>query len=264
MMDDRELLRKELTETRLAYYKATEMSKFKAGFLARTAHELRSPLATIISLHQLILADLCENPQEEKEFIEQAHQAALKLTQLLDRTIFVSQLEDGRIEIEKESFSSIDWFADIRQAISLQAANRNVRLNFNQNIDSDCDIVGDRGCLLQMLVLLLESAILQVKVSEISLSATTIPTTAMMRIDVQLASSAQIWLESADLLRKKIDISPISVQSITHHKNDFSPGMKFLLAQQMLEMMGGSLELTEISTEDSQPLTQLSFSLPLA
>jgi K+-sensing histidine kinase KdpD len=259
-MDDRELLGKELAETRLAYYKATEMSKFKAGFLARAAHELRSPLASIISLHQLILANLCENPEEEKEFIEQAYKAALKLTQLLDRTIFISKLEDGRIEIEKKSFSLVDLLADIQQAISLQAANRNVRLKFDRFSDSNCYIIGDRGCLLQMSILLLESAILQVKVEEITLSATTIPTTA--RIDLQLvASPSQIWVESVDLLQKSLDTTT-NPQSIPQ-EDDFSPGMKFLLAQQLLEMMGGSLKLTEISAENCESLTQLSFSLPL-
>ena len=34
-------LLQELQQTQLAYYKAQEMSQFKAGFLARISHELR-------------------------------------------------------------------------------------------------------------------------------------------------------------------------------------------------------------------------------
>ncbi|MEW5858349.1 MAG: sensor histidine kinase, partial [Cyanobacteriota bacterium] len=42
----------ELKQTQMAYHMATEMSQFKAGFLARTSHELRSPLNSLIGLHQ--------------------------------------------------------------------------------------------------------------------------------------------------------------------------------------------------------------------
>jgi signal transduction histidine kinase len=265
MMDDRELLQQELKTTRLAYYRATEMSKFKAGFLARTAHELRSPLASIISLHQLILTDLCENPQEEREFLQQAYQAALKLTQLLDRTVFISKLEDASIEIEQKSFLLIDLLTEIEQTISLQAANRGIRLTFKQFDGDNCYIVGDYTCLSQTITLLLESAILQAKSEEICLSATAIPDTTAISIDIELTSNSDIWLESSDLLQQIPDVSNLSAQShqqTSQQVHDFSAGMKFLLAQQLLEKMAGNLELTEISSLNSPFLTRLSFSLP--
>ena len=59
-------LSEQLKQTQLAYQMASEMSKFKAGFLARTSHELRSPLSTMIGTLQLILSDLCDDPAEER------------------------------------------------------------------------------------------------------------------------------------------------------------------------------------------------------
>lgn len=77
----------QLQQTQLAYFMAREMSQFKAGFLARTTHELRSPLNGLIGLHQLILSDLCEDPAEEREFIGQAHERTLKLLKLIDEIL---------------------------------------------------------------------------------------------------------------------------------------------------------------------------------
>ena len=57
---------------------ASEMSKFKAGFLARTAHELRSPMNSMISGLQLVISDLADDPEEERKFVSQAHSCALK------------------------------------------------------------------------------------------------------------------------------------------------------------------------------------------
>src|SRR4028118_383672 len=72
----------QLKQTQLAYQMAHEMSQFKSGFLARTSHELRSPLSSVIGLHQLILSDLCDSPEEEREFVAQANASALKLVKL--------------------------------------------------------------------------------------------------------------------------------------------------------------------------------------
>ena len=92
-------LLQELQQTQLAYHKAQEMGQFKAGFLARISHELRSPLGSIIGLHQLILADLCENPEEEREFISQAHEKSLKLLKLIDEILNISKIESQFPEV---------------------------------------------------------------------------------------------------------------------------------------------------------------------
>ena len=79
MNDEIEALKEELKQTELALQMAAQMSQFKGGFLARTSHELRSPLSSLIGLHQLIVSDLCDDPEEEREFVAQAYQYALKL-----------------------------------------------------------------------------------------------------------------------------------------------------------------------------------------
>ncbi|MEQ8958292.1 MAG: histidine kinase dimerization/phospho-acceptor domain-containing protein, partial [Coleofasciculus sp. C2-GNP5-27] len=77
--DQLESLKQELEQTRLAYQMAHEMSLYKGGFLARTSHELRSPLSSLMGMHQLILSDLCDSPEEAKEFVAQAHTSAQKM-----------------------------------------------------------------------------------------------------------------------------------------------------------------------------------------
>ena len=89
-----------MKEIELAYHLAREMSQFKAGFLARTTHVLRSPLNGLIGLHQLILSDLCENPEEEREFIGQAHERALKLLNLIDEILHIARAEHGNSKLD--------------------------------------------------------------------------------------------------------------------------------------------------------------------
>ena len=65
-MSEIDQLKNELRQIQLAYALQRQISHFKGGFLARISHELRSPLSQLTSLHQLILNDLCEDPQEER------------------------------------------------------------------------------------------------------------------------------------------------------------------------------------------------------
>jgi hypothetical protein len=111
----------------LAYYRALEMADLKGGFLARTAHELRSPLNKVISLQQMIVEGLCDDIDEEREFIAAAHAASMKLLEYLDFLIRVSKIEAGRILPNFEPVSLDAVFEEIKERNHLQVADRNLR-----------------------------------------------------------------------------------------------------------------------------------------
>ena len=121
--EDISTLRAKLKQTQIAYNLAREMSQFKAGFLARTTHELRSPLSSLISLHQLILSDLCDNPDEERVFVAQAHSSALKLMSLIDEILEVSRLEHGTIKLEIQPLELATVLTKVYNLTHLIAAN---------------------------------------------------------------------------------------------------------------------------------------------
>ncbi|MGK7926305.1 MAG: sensor histidine kinase, partial [Spirulina sp.] len=131
MSEELETLKTELEQTKLAYQMAAQIGLFKSGFLARTSHELRSPLNSLLGLHQLILADLCESPEEEREFVKQAHEAALKLIKLLDDIIYVSKVEYGFTRVEIHPFPLTEVFGELQRLIHLQAANRSYELEID-------------------------------------------------------------------------------------------------------------------------------------
>ena len=141
-MDDIDALKRELQQTRLAYQMAVAINHLKSSFLGRVAHELRSPLSSMISLHQMILADLCESPAEEREFIAQGQLAGCKLMAMLDEMINLSKLESGTIPLDQEIFSLTKLWEDWASLTYLQAANRNIKLKFSPLTD-DIAIIAD-------------------------------------------------------------------------------------------------------------------------
>lgn len=249
----------ETKETHLAYEMAQEMSLFKAGFLARSTHELRSPLNGLIGLHQLILEDLCENPEEEREFIAQAHDRALKLLHLIDEILNIARTEHGTNKLDIQPHCLATVLQEVNNLTYMLAANRNFPLRVLLP-DPEIYVLADYRWLRQILVNLVDTAIAKMQFGSISLSSSLSLTNQTVEIFLDLPSHAFTASESIDLIQSGVDSFEIEEDDL-----NFSPGMKLLLNQTLLEVMGGKLQIVRypITEETTEDLTRLQVSIPL-
>ncbi len=254
-MNKYEQLEEELKQVKLAYQMAAQMSEFKASFLARTSHELRSPLSSLIGLHQMILSDLCEDPKEEKEFIEQAYQSALKLLKLIDEIVAVSKIEHGSIHLYFETLQLTEIFHCVRQLTHLQAANRNLKLTVKEPEPNLC-VLADRACLIQSITNLIDSSISLMDGGAIEVTTATSDSN-FVDIHIDLQCSADFWFDSQETTNNCSDRHLLKEIDTNGSKMKLSPKMKFMLSQSLLETMGGSLKLLDLSSQSSQYLTRL-------
>ncbi len=257
-MNEIDDLREELKQTQLAYQMAAQMSEFKAGFLARTSHELRSPLSSMIGLHQLILSDLCESPEEQKEFISQAYHSALKLMKLIDEIVAVAKTEYGSNRLNIESLQLNEIFADIDRLTHLQAANRNLKLEIatpNQSLY----VLADRSRLIQLIVNLIDSGISVMTEGVIKVKAS--GEINFVTIEIDLECPTDTWQgdsnsQTQNTLTPDADSSLEEIRQLVQEIS-LSPNMKLLLSKTLLETMGGNLELLDLSAQNgSEPLTR--------
>lgn len=239
-------LSNKLKQTQLAYAMASEMSKFKGGFLARTSHELRSPLNSLIGTLQLITGDLCDSPEEEKEFVQQAYTAALKMVGLIDDLVFVSKVEHGTEKMDLQSLSLSKVLSDVEDLTYLQAANRSIRLNFHIP-DQDIMVWADERRLKQVLVSLIDGAIAQMDVGNIDITVENQPTSQTVNILIDDQRLLNSWSESWQLLEEtaaKVDLDEIQL----------TPGGKLLVNQILLELMQGKLAILPVPTEKTDDI----------
>lgn len=251
-------LSQRMKEIELAYHMAREMSQFKAGFLARTTHVLRSPLNGLIGLHQLILSDLCENPEEEREFIGQAHERALQLLNLIDEILHIARAEHGnsKLDIQPRSLNKI--LLEVHELTYMLAENRNYPFEVLQPSE-EIYVSADQRWLKQVLVNLVDTAISQMEEGTINISAKA----------SKENNLAYIWLDAP---REAIPSSePIDlIESEDTKKTDeqksqlLQVGMKLLLNQTLLEVMGGKIEIVSYpKTDKHEHLSRLQISIPL-
>lgn len=226
----------------LAYQRTAERLRFTAGFLARTSHELRSPINQIISLHQLILEDLCEDPAEERAFVAQAFKATQTVLKNLDLLISISKLEIGQIRPDLQPLLLVELLEEVERITHMQMANRNCRfrLHFDQ---PEVSVLSDQNWLQQALTLLIDQAIdvesqqIEIRVGSGSANA----------VKLAFLTDKPLWgtasETAAEAAPPALDPEALANQPIP----SFSPALRQHLVEQILGALGGTLQVTDTS-----------------
>lgn len=260
-------LLEQLRQTQLTYQMAREISQFKAGFLARTSHELRSPLNGLLGVHQLILADLCESPEEEREFIAQAHTSALKMVKILDEILDVAKLEHGSQTMEIQPVQLAAVLNETYQLTHLQAQNRNLRLQIPLP-DPDLYVLADPRRLQQVLLSLVDMPISTMQEGDIQVSVQVDSAENWVHIRIEDDRPLSIWQEPLELLQsaqnQAVEITPDAVKATIAQPTQRSLGMTLLMVQTLLDLMHGHLELLSVPSNQDSQTTCVQCSLPIA
>ncbi|MEM8610885.1 MAG: HAMP domain-containing sensor histidine kinase [Cyanobacteria bacterium P01_H01_bin.105] len=227
----------------LAYERLSQLERFKSGFLARTAHELRSPINSVIGLHQLILEGLCETPEEEKQFTGEAKEAAYKVLQLFDIIIAASKLDIGREVPTLEPIALKTLFKTLEELTRLQAANSNLRLTFKP---TELVISSDLKWLQMMLISLIDDAITSTKLGYITLEAVADGEHVLLKLEADRPASELCVRLDTSLYGREVDLSNLSSVYL-------STGLTLAVAQEMARSLHGELILP--AEEDSSIIT---------
>ncbi|MGK7900253.1 MAG: histidine kinase dimerization/phospho-acceptor domain-containing protein [Hormoscilla sp.] len=250
-----EACQEKLQQMQLAYQMASEMSKFKEGFLARVSHELRSPINGIIGIHQLIVEGLCDSKEEEREFLKQAHHRSQKLIQFIDEMVLVAKTEHGREKQEIQPIPLASIFGEVYKLTHNQAANKNLPLRV-VNPEPHIHVLADQRRLRQVLVHLVDSAIDQMQEGSIRLWAEPEPSAGVVRILLEDSRPASAWSDPVNLLTS----SPW-----TENPDIGQPsfGLTLMADKILLELMQSSLEVLAVPDRQSD-VSRIQCSLPLA
>ena len=110
-----------------AYERSEMLRDFQAGLLISIGHELRNPLSSQIGSLQMVLCDLCDSPQEEREYLETGKRSVEQLVRLLEE---YSHLVRYPLPIQPVRPTQIDLFPllrDVHQLTRLQAQDQGLR-----------------------------------------------------------------------------------------------------------------------------------------
>jgi signal transduction histidine kinase len=226
-------LQSEVRERVRAEQALKEADSQKDAFLAMLAHELRNPLAAILSAAQLMRTRQLPDPQLSfsRDVIERQ---TGQLTRLVDDLLDVSRITTGKIKLTPEPIAVTEVIAHAVETV--EAIMREREHSFAVEVaDGTLRVRGDRARLTQAIANVLDNAAKYTnKGGRITLSA------------VQRDAQVEICVQdngigiAPDALPRVFDLFAQADREAGHFQGGLGIGLA--LVRRLLEMQGGSVE----------------------
>ncbi|MEI6443277.1 MAG: ATP-binding protein [Nostocales cyanobacterium ELA583] len=242
-------LYKEIEEAR---QKAEEVSRLKTEFLANVSHEIRTPLNGMIGFLKLILEGITDDPEEQHEFITEAHQLSLHLLNILNDILDIAKIEAGKMELDCSPVNLKELFNDVESFTRHQAEMKNLSFQMEMPAISDEIIVqGNYQRLLQVMLNLVGNAIKFTHEGGITISADLMLKKHPGIVKVRVVDTGiGVSLDKQDKLFQLF--SQIDGSRTRHYGGT---GLGLTISQKLIEAMGGEVHFYSLGEELGSTVT---------
>ncbi|AFZ48376.1 GAF sensor signal transduction histidine kinase [Cyanobacterium stanieri PCC 7202] len=242
-----------------ANQEAEEASRLKSEFLASTSHELRTPLNGMLGFLQLVLDDMADTKEEEREFISQAYNSALHLLNLINDILDIARIEANKIEFKFEQISLNQICEEVAKFAHNQAVRK--KIDFNINLPPTYDpiiIYSDYQRLLQIMFNLVGNSLKFTHQGSISISAEIISKPLEFR-DEQLPGFVKISVEDTGIgvsLEKQDNLFEKFYQVDGSRTKAYGgTGLGLAISKRLIETMGGKISFYSMGEDLGSTVT---------
>ena len=137
--------------------KSEQDSMAKNDYLASMAHDIRTPINTVLGMNEMILR---ENTNVEiNEYANNIKRASNILVELVDDILDISKIESGNMQLIEDSYDVCELLNDVITVINDKCKKKN--LQFVVNIDKDLPTImyGDENKIKKVILNLLSNAV---------------------------------------------------------------------------------------------------------
>ena len=239
-------LKQTLTHLQASMEDAQKASSFKSIFLANMSHEIRTPLNGIIGIIHLLKKDVYDESQLDNLQIMEF--SANHLMELINMILDHSKIEAGEMELEIIEF---DLFGDLKKMVKLfeyKAKEKGITLQLNIRGEREFWVKGDSLRLHQVVINLLSNAIKFTSIGTVSINLEILPIN-QGYVDLRFSVTDSGIGISPVQQKTLFDAFKQADSSIT--RNYGGTGLGLNITNQLLQMMGGNLEVVSNIGEGS-------------
>ncbi|MFQ3612728.1 MAG: histidine kinase dimerization/phospho-acceptor domain-containing protein [Cyanobacteriota bacterium] len=117
----------EAVDWQFAFERSEVMRAFQQELLLSIGHELRNPLSSQMGSLQLVLSDLCDSREEEREYIQSAKEGVNRLIKLLEEYTRLARHNLPIQPLQPEPTPLYPLLQDVHSLTRLQAQDQGIR-----------------------------------------------------------------------------------------------------------------------------------------
>ncbi|WP_299791100.1 PAS domain S-box protein [uncultured Shewanella sp.] len=227
------------TQLKQAKDQAESGSKAKSRFLATMSHEIRSPLNAVLGSVELMLDSQLN--KEQRIYAHTAKEAGTALLSTINDILDFSKIEAGQMRLESVSFSPAKLVAQVMRILAPKAHEKGVNLAcfINRNVPEF--VKGDAQRLRQVIHNLVDNAIKFSTAGCVSVEMW-IPDSHHEEVQLYCAVTDEgIGVSMAAQKKLFKEFSQVHDQHNTNYKGT---GLGLAICAELIEMMGGRIELS--------------------
>lgn len=137
----------------------SRVEKIRRDFIANVSHEIRTPLSYLQGYTEIMIDGLAESKEDEQKYLNIILEESIRLKNMVDEILQLSQLEEGYIHINAIPFSMDTLVRRTIEKIYPFAYKRNISIKFNNISDDMLVCIGDENRIKQVVINLLHNAI---------------------------------------------------------------------------------------------------------
>lgn len=136
-----------------------KLEKYRKEFLGNVSHELKTPIFNIQGYLETLLDGGLNDKKITRDYIERAAKNVDRLENIVADLLLISQYEAGELQLHIETFDIHQLTQDVFESLNMQAAQRNIHLQFKQESNKTFKVEADKSSISQVLYNLITNAI---------------------------------------------------------------------------------------------------------
>ncbi|MEH2462690.1 AAA-like domain-containing protein [Nostoc sp.] len=241
-----------------------EGERTKREFLANVSHEIRTPLNGMIGFLKLILEGMADDPEEQNQFLAEAHQLSIHLLNIINDILDIAKIEAGKMELAYAPVKLNELFSDVESFMRPQVKMRNLSFRMQMPATSDEIIVqSNYQRLLQVMLNLVGNAIKFTHEGGVTVSADLVLKKANFQ-DQQFPGMVRVHVADTGIgvsLDKQDKLFQLFSQVDNSSNRQYGgTGLGLVISQKIIESMGGQLNFYSVGEGLGSTVT---FTVPL-
>ena len=219
----------------IANFKTKNLLKSREQLISTVSHDLKTPLSTIVGYTELL--DNSDINTKQSYFIKNIKNSSEYITQLVQDLLDFSQIEAGKITIEKVPFLLPEIIEEVAKNVQAVYKQKNIELIISCDEKLDVKIIGDPFRLKQVLTNIIGNAYKFTEEGFIKITADIVNDAHFLAIKIE---DSGIGIEKEN---QKLVFEEFTQANENIEKKYGGTGLGLSICQKIIAILGGNLNL---------------------